>query len=168
MQRFEIGRIVKSRGLTGEIKVLLTTDFPERLKHRKRLFIGNNEAEIVEFKVKSISLAGKFAFYRFAEVSSTEDAEKLIGKNLYISELELPKLKGDIAYLHELIGLKVLSEQHDEIGILNDVFKMPASDVYEVKLKSGKKILIPAVEEFIEEVHLTKGFVKIKRHEEFL
>jgi 16S rRNA processing protein RimM len=165
---FEVGRVVKSRGLTGEVKVLLTTDFPERLNARKVLFVGKNEQEAAEIRVKSVTIAGKFAFYRFSEILRQEDAEKMIGKTLFVSVQELPKLKGDAAYVHELVGLKVLAENDIEIGVLNDVLKLPSTDAYEIKLANGKKILIPAIEEFIEEVHLTNGFVKIRRYEEFL
>ncbi|MCS6988822.1 MAG: ribosome maturation factor RimM [Chloroherpetonaceae bacterium] len=165
----EVGRIVKTRGLKGEVKATLSTDFPERLKKRKKLWIGKTPDDIVQIEVKSVVVAPTFALYRFVGVETPEQAEKLVGKRLFVSENDLPKLSGDVAYIHELIGLMVLADEKP-IGKLVDVFKAPANDVYVIALdgENEKRILMPAVAEFIEEVNLTNGFVKVKRYEEFL
>lgn len=167
MRRFEIGRIVKIKGLKGEVKVALETDFPERLKTRKILWIGVSPDTAVEIKVKSVSIVHGAATYRFIGIDSPEQAKVLVGKSLFVAESDLPKLKGDRAYIHELIGLRVASGE-TEIGKLTDVIKAPSTDVYEISLADGKKILMPAISEFIEEVNLTNGCVKVKRYEEFL
>jgi len=167
MRRFEIGRIVKVKGLKGEVKVALETDFPERLKARKILWIGKTPDMASEIKVKSVSVSPDGATYRFIGIDSPEQAKTLVGKSLFVTESDLPKLKGDVAYIHELIGLRVDSGE-TEIGTLTNVIKVPSNDVYEVLLGNGKKILMPAISEFIEEVNLTNGYVKVKRYEEFI
>ncbi len=167
MRCFEIGRIIKVKGVKGEVKVRLETDFPERLKTRKTLWIGNAPDTAIEIKVKSVSVAPNEATYRFIGIDTPEQAKALVGKRLFVAESDLPKLNGDVAYIHELIGLEVLNgETH--IGRLTDVMKIPSNDVYEVLLTNGKKILMPAISEFIEEVNITGGYVKVKRYEEFL
>lgn len=167
MRRFEIGRIVKIKGLKGEVKVALETDFPERLKARKTLWIGNAPDTAIEIKVKSVSITPDAATYRFVGIDMPEQAKTLVGKRLFVAESDLPKLKGDMAYIHELIGLRVHSGE-TEIGKITNVIKVPSNDVYEISLANGKKILMPAISEFIEEVNLTNGCVKVKRYEEFL
>ncbi|MFN3561025.1 MAG: ribosome maturation factor RimM [Chloroherpetonaceae bacterium] len=167
MRRFEIGRIVKIKGLKGEVKVSLETDFPERLKTRKTLWIGNAPDTAVEIKVKSVSVVPNSATYRFVGIDTPEQAQALVGKRLFVAESDLPTLKGDVAYIHELIGLRVMSNE-SEIGKLTSVAKLPSNDVYEILLTNGKKIFMPAIAEFIEEVNLTNGYVKVKRYEEFL
>jgi 16S rRNA processing protein RimM len=166
-RRFEIGRIVKVKGLKGEVKVALETDFPERLKTRKTLWIGLAPDVATEIKVKSVSVVPDSATYRFVGIDTPEQAKPLVGKSLFVLESDLPKLKGDKAYIHELIGLRVASGEI-EIGKLTNVIKVPSNDVYEISLGDGKKILMPAISEFIEEVNLTHGYVKVKRYEEFL
>jgi 16S rRNA processing protein RimM len=167
MRRIEIGRIVKVKGLKGEVKVALETDFPERLKKRKTLWIGNAPDTAVEIKVKFVSVTPDSATYGFIGIDTPEQAKTLAGKSLFVAESDLPKLKGDVAYIYELIGLPVVSGE-TQIGKLTDVIKVPSNDVYEISLDDGKKILMPAISEFIEEVNLTKGCVKVKRYEEFL
>lgn len=165
----EIGRIVKVRGLKGEVKATLSTDFPERLKTRKTLWIGNAPDDVAPIQVRSVSVAPTFALYRFVGIDAPEKAEPLVGKILFVRESDLPKLAGDVAYIHELIGLNVLADGKP-IGALVDVIKAPANDVYVIRLEAenGREILMPAIAEFIEEVNLTNGFVKVKRYEEFL
>jgi len=167
IQRLQIGQIVKVKGLKGEVKVALETDFPERLKQRKKLWIGNTPDTATPIEVRSVSIAPTVATYGFVGIETPEQAQKLVGKRLFIETTDLPKLKGDVAYIHELIGLTVLNGK-SSIGTLTDVIKIPSNDVYEVSLNSGKKILMPAISEFIEEVNLTEGYIKVKRHEEFL
>ncbi len=167
MQRLQIGRIVKVKGLKGEVKVMLETDFPERLKKRKSLWIGNTPDTATQINVRSVSVTPTVATYGFVGIETPEQAKLLVGKSLFVDTSDLPRLNGEVAYIHELIGLKVLDgETH--IGTLTDVMKIPSNDVYEVSLNDGKKILVPAISEFIEEVSLTDGYVKVKRYEEFL
>ncbi len=167
MHRLQIGQIVKVKGLKGEVKVKLETDFPERLKERKRLWIGDRPETATQINVRSVALSPNFATYGFVGIETPEQAQKLVGKSLFVETSNLPKLNGDRAYIHELIGLKVLNNQ-TRIGTLIDVIKIPANDVYEVSLNDGKKILIPAISDFVEEVNLTEGYIKVKRYEEFL
>ncbi len=167
MRRIEIGRIVKTKGIKGDVKVILDTDFPERLKTRKTLWIGDSPESTTKIEVKSVSVAPKSATYRFVGIETPEQAKSLVGKRLFVAETDLPKLKGDMAYIHELIGLRVASGE-TEIGKITDVMKIPSNDVYEIALTNGKKILMPAIPEFIEEVNLTNSIVKVKRYEEFL
>ncbi|NTV45925.1 MAG: 16S rRNA processing protein RimM [Chlorobiales bacterium] len=167
MERFVVGRIVKPRGLKGEVKVLIVTDFPESFKQRKSYFVGKNEKSAKLMRVVSASLSGGFAFLRFAEINTPEDADALKGSWLYIEESQLMPLEEGKAYQHQLIGLDVFDDQGVCRGKLSAVLHMPASDVYEVD-SDGKKILIPAVSEFVEDVDFVQRKVLIRRFDEFL
>ncbi|NTV45847.1 MAG: 16S rRNA processing protein RimM [Chlorobiales bacterium] len=167
MERFVVGKIVKQRGLKGEVKVMIMTDFPESFKQRKAYFVGKNEESAKLMRVVSASLAGNVAYLRFAEITTPEEAEALKSSWIYIEESELMPLEEGKAYQHQLIGLDVFDDQGVCRGKLSGVFHMPASDVYEVE-SNGQKVLIPAIEEFLEDVDLVQKKISIRRFDEFL
>jgi 16S rRNA processing protein RimM len=167
-QLFLVGAIQKPRGLKGEVRVALSTDFPEQFKKRKRFFIGRTEKDVREILVKHITIESKqTAFVQFIGVTTIDDAEKLKLNYLFIPESELTALSGDTAYIHDLIGLEARDE-NGKVGTLSDVLQLPSTDVYELTLTDGKKVHLPAILEFIDEVNVTNGFVKVKRLGEFL
>ena len=69
-------------------------------------------------------------------------------------------LPDDVYYVQDLIGLKVLAED-EEIGLLDDVLKTGANDVYSVKTNDGKTAYIPAVKDFIKEINFDEKIIKI-------
>lgn len=161
------GRILKPKGLKGEVKVLPVTDFPESFLDRKVFYVGKTGEEAMCCRVLHAVLRKGFAYLLFSGIDSREKAETIAGHKVYVSADALIPLSPDRAYLHELRGLKVLSESHEEVGILNDVLKMPAHEVYEVQY-GIRRVLVPAIEEFVEEIDVEKGYMVLKRFDEFL
>lgn len=161
------GCILKPKGLKGELKVLPETDFPESFLQRKLLFVGATERSAVERRVAGATLQNGFVLLRFYGIDSREDAESIVGERIYITEDDLIPLPPDTAYIHDLVGLRVLDEDCREIGVIRDVLKLPAHEVYEIAA-GDKIVLVPAIEEFVVETDLEKGEMTIRRFDEFL
>ena len=96
-----------------------------------------------------------------------EKAEALAEWKLFIEENELLPQPDNRAYLHEIIGMRVLDRTLSEVGTVTNVLAMPAHDVYEVQA-GERKILLPAIDEFVEEFNLREQYMVIPRFEEFL
>ena len=62
-------------------------------------------------------------------------------------------------FIADLIGCRVLDENGTQIGKIKDVLTMPSSDVYVIE--GTKKCMIPAVKEFIREINVAEGFVRV-------
>ena len=110
-------------------------------------------------------VSGSLLIYRLC--FTVEEAETLIGCSLFIEETDLLPQPESRAYLHEIIGMQVLDRQRNVVGVVTNVLAMPAHEVYEV-LIGDKKILLPAIEEFVEEFNLAEQFIVIPRFDEFL
>lgn len=164
---FLAGRILKPRGLKGDLKVLPETDFPERFLERKRLYVGRSPEHAVEYNVVHASLQKGFVYIRLQGALDRDTAESLAGSNLYVQESELAELPSDMAWIHELVGLKACDTDGKEVGIVRDVLDMPAHQVYEIEMSDGKRVLVPALEEFVEETDVTGGRIVLKRFDEF-
>lgn len=167
MELFLTGIILKPKGLKGELKVQPMTDFPDNFLKRRHYHVGKSREEAVVRKVLSAKLNQGFAWIMLEGVTSREDAEAFAGSSLYVTEDALEPMQGNRAYIHELKGLEVFDERDGRVGVIADVLQMPAHDVYEIDTDAGK-VLVPAVDEFIEEVDLEKGIVMVRRFSEFL
>lgn len=168
MQRYKTGTILRPKGLKGEVKVLPVTDFPERFLSRKTYYVGRTDNDALMRTVVRASLSKGFAWLVFEGAESREAAEALRGMHLYIEEPELERMPEGRAYLHELIGLDLVDAIGSKRGVVSDVQQMPAHEVYEVTMIDGRVILLPAIEEFIEEIDTGKGRMVVPRFEEFL
>lgn len=94
VDRFRVGIITGTHGLGGEVKVLPTTDDPQRFKDLKSVYLtgGRDEKKLT---VSSVKFAGRFVIVGFAEYGSIEDVEKLRGTNIEIDRKDAVKLKRD-------------------------------------------------------------------------
>jgi len=167
MELYLTGIILKPKGLKGEVKVEPVTDFPESFLSRKEYFAGVSVDSVERLKVQKAVLAGGFAWLFFEGVDSMEKAERLSGWKLFIEESQLLPQPPERAYLHEIIGMKVLDRTRREVGVITNVLDMPAHEVYEV-LVGKKKILLPAIEQFVEEFNLSEQYIVVPRFDEFL
>ncbi|MBN1929710.1 MAG: 16S rRNA processing protein RimM [Chlorobiaceae bacterium] len=167
MELFLTGIVLKPKGLKGELKVQPVTDFPESFLTRREYYIGKSPEESVVRKVLSAKLRQGFAWLVLEGIESREAAEAVAGSRLYVTDDALEAMPDDRAYLHELIGLEAVDEVQGRVGVISDVLQMPAQDVYEIDT-GARKVLVPAVEEFITEIDLDKGIVTLRRFSEFL
>ena len=167
MELYLTGIILKPKGLQGEVKVEPITDFPESFLSRKQYYAGKSVEAVERLTVQKAALAGGFAWLFFEGIDSMEKAEAVAGWKLFVPKEQLWPQPANRAYLHEIIGMKVLDRNRSEVGVVTNVIAMPAHDVYEVQA-GEKKILLPAIDEFVEEFNLREQYIVIPRFEEFL
>lgn len=163
-----IGTVLKPKGLKGEVKVMPVTDYPETFLSRKEVLAGPSPRSAVRLLVKRAALSGGFAWMFFEGIDSREKAEAIAGHHLYIREKDAVAPAENRAWLHELVGMRVLDAKRSERGVVTDVLRMPAHEVYEVRLPDGKQLLLPAIDEFVEELDVEGGFMVVPRFDEFI
>ena len=137
----EAGRFNNTHGVKGELKAEIWLDSPEMLKKFKRVFVGGTE-----HKLLSVRAQGRFAIILLDACADIGSAMPFKGKQFSVlrSDIKLPK--GGF-FLQDIVGSRVIDENGDEVGILEEIFETPANNVYVVKGQSEH--LIPAVPEFI-------------------
>ena len=167
MDLYLTGRILKPKGLKGELKVQLISDFPESFVKRREYHVGKTADEAVLMHVQSAKIRQGFAYMMLEGISSREEAEAVAGHQVFVTADALAPIQGDRAYIHELLGLKVYGKDGEQIGVVSDLLHMPAHDVYEIDT-GERKVLVPAVDEFVEEIDIRKGRMVLCRFSEFL
>ena len=99
---------------------------------------------------------------KFKGINSINDIEKYKGKPLFVTRENAVKLEADEYFIADLIGLKVLLEDEQMFGVLEDVITTGANDVYVVKSKEHGQVMLPAIKECVLEVKPEEGFIKIR------
>lgn len=160
-QYITVGEIVNTQGIRGEVRVIPSTDFPERFKNTKKILVLL-KGQRREYAVEKVWEHKKFIIFKFAEVPDMTTAEKLKGGLLQVTREELTPLPKDNYYIFELVGLKVIDEQDQELGEVTQVLRTGANDVYVVKRKEGKDILIPALKSVVKEIDVPRGIMKVE------
>ncbi|RYD02747.1 hypothetical protein N752_23490 [Desulforamulus aquiferis] len=151
-----VGEIVNTQGIKGEVRILPTTDFPERFKRGKKYLVllrGSHR----EYTIEKSWEHKQFIVIKFAEIENMNEAEKLKGGLLQVSPSELTPLPKGSHYIFQLVGLRVLDLQGQELGELAQVIKTGANDVYVVKRNAGKDVLIPALKSVVKEINIPEG-----------
>jgi 16S rRNA processing protein RimM len=148
-----VGKVLKPRGLSGELKVSIITSFPEHFKELQTLFIQNKQ-QWLPYQVEQVRFSDKFVYLRFAGIQTVEQAALLRNKELYIEAEQLQKLEEGEYYIHDLIGLSVFDEQNRLLGAITNVEDFGGNDVYELELTNGERHLIPAIRDVVKKIDI--------------
>lgn len=154
-----IGRLGKPHGLDGAIVFYVITDFPERIKQGRKVFIGEGK---IDAHIKSVKEHSRGLILQFEEFSTIAEIERFKTHYVYVTATELPKLPEGEYYHHQLIGLVVLDPEGNKIGVLDEILETGANDVYLIKDDQNKEILIPALLERIIKIDIENGSMVIK------
>lgn len=149
-----VGKILKPKGLKGEVKVEIITSFPEHFTSLEQLYIMVNN-EYKAYAVTKARVSGKFVFIKFTDIDLIEQAELLRNKELYIPESELMELSEGEFYIHQLIGVEVFDLAGTLLGEIVEVENYSASDIYVLKMADGSTKLIPAIKSVVKEVDIS-------------
>lgn len=140
------GRVIKPHGIRGEVVVEVLTERLERFDPGGALFGDGRPMAIVSSRPHQ----GRMLL-KFEGVADRSDAERLRGMLL---EVDPVSWEDSEAYLvSELVGMRVLSEDGRDLGVVQAVVELPAAaeyDLLEVSTQDGTTWLLPATEEYVE------------------
>ena len=154
----EVGQIVGTHGIAGEMRVQPWCDSPDFLTKFKTLYTDKNGENAV--KVKSSRVHKNIVLIKLPGITTIEQAERMRGKVLYISRKDADIADGEW-FIQELIGCTVFdADTGKDYGILSDVSKTGANDVWHIK-KDGKEYLLPAINDIIANVDVANEKVEI-------
>ncbi len=115
----------------------------------------------MNLEIQGVKFFKNMVILKFKEFDSINEIEKYKGKDLLIKRDQAVALGPDENFIFELIGLRVVLEDGTEFGTLTDVIKTGANDVYEVKTKEGKEVLLTAIKQCVLGVDLEEGTVTV-------
>lgn len=156
VSRFRVGVIAGTHGLRGEVKVFPTTDEPARFLDLEKVILDTGREERT-LTIRSVKFFKKFVILGFKGMDRIEDVEKLKGAELLINREDAIPLEEGEYFIPDLLGLRVVTDDGRELGVIKDVIETGANNVYDVQNEDGARILIPAIPQCILDVRLEEG-----------
>ena len=153
---FEIGQVVNTVGLKGEIKINPFTDNLEQFDKGKKIILEKNKNQ-TEFEIEQVRFHKLQVILKLKGIDIIEKAEKLRNSYVIVKRKDKEELPEDTYYIVDLIGLNVYLEDNTLLGEITDVFPTGSNDVYVVKTEEGKQILLPAIKDVVKEVNLSEN-----------
>ena len=149
----QVGVITQTHGIRGEVKVFPTTDDAARFKKLKKVTLDNGK-ERRELEIASVKFFKNLVILKFKGIDNINDVEKYKKAPLYVTREDAVPLGENEYFIADLIGLKVISDEGEALGILDDVLQTGANDVYVVKCDNGEEILVPAIKDCVKNVDI--------------
>ena len=148
MNLIKVGKITTTHGIKGEVKIMgdnpcFRKDFP----HALYLEVS----PMIEVHIKQVKNQNGKLIVAFKEFNDINQVEKYKGINILADKDTLDALDDNEYYIHYLIGLEVFNQNDQFRGVVKDVREYPQGFYLDLDYE-GKTVLVPFIDEFIEDV----------------
>ncbi len=152
-KRLEVGQIVNTFGIKGEVKVTPFTDDINRFDDLKKVYVKTRKDDKL-YKVEGVRYHKNMVLLKLEGIENPEQAELLKNAFLEIDREDAVPLKEGQYFIADLIGLEVYTDEGNLLGKVDDIYNTGANDIYVVKDELGKQVLLPGIKEVIKQVDL--------------
>ncbi len=155
----EAGQIVGTHGVRGEMRVQPWCDSPGVLASLSTLYLDDTGARSVKIQAR---VHKNLALVKMDGVETVTAAEAMRGRILYLNRNDV-QLEPGRHFIRDLIGLRIVDADTGETyGELTDVSATGANDVYHMKDRAGREILIPAIPQVIIQIDVDGGVIRLR------
>lgn len=161
---YNVGKIVNTHGIRGELKILSQTDFPElRFENGSELVIVEpTGSQSVQVQVETAREHKGMYIVRFKGWNDINQVEKYKGWLLKVEESNLAELDEEEYYYHEIVGCMVVTNEGEELGVVGEILTPGANHVWVVNRPKGKPILLPVIDPVVKEVDVTNKRITVE------
>ncbi|MBC1893054.1 ribosome maturation factor RimM [Listeria booriae] len=155
-QMFNVGKIVNTHGLMGEVRVMSQTDFAdERFVPGNELFLfAKNSKKPEKLVIKTHRKHKNFDLLTFEGIVGINNVERMKEGMLKVPESQLGDLEENEFYFHEIIGCEVYTEEGELLGTISEILTPGANDVWVVQQKGEKDKLVPYIADVVTSVNI--------------
>jgi len=153
-----VGFLRRPHGVHGEIIMDVHTEFPDRLRAGTKVYLGEDHKPI---KFASTRPHAKGMLVSFHGLTNPEEVGKLRNTYVYVTAADRPPLPDGKIYQHQILGLRVVTDEERELGKLVEIISTGANDVYVVEGEGGKEILLPAIPDVLLSTDLKSGVIRV-------
>lgn len=155
-----VGVIATTHGIKGEVKVFVTTDDVKRFSELDAVMLDTGK-ELIRLDIEGVKYLKQYAILKFKGIDNITDIEKYRGKDLLVTREQAVKLEEDEYFIYDLLGSEVYADTGEKLGELSQILTGPANDVYIVKTKEEKEILLPSIKECILDVDAVNKRIRV-------
>ncbi len=154
-----VGRLRRPHGVSGEILMDVITDFPERMRSGMTVYVGEN---LLPLQIRKCRPHDKNLLLAFKEILDRDAVGALRNKLLYVRADDIPALPEGDYYHHQILGLRVYSEDGEFLGTVVDILETGANDVCIVRPSEGSDFLMPVIDSIVLKIDLDQGEMRVR------
>lgn len=156
--------VTHAHGIKGEAEVrLLNSDVEQSIldnEMRVWLFPGSTKSKIrpdgEEWIIEKLRFGNK-VIAQFKGIKDRTHLDTLMPFDIYLDRESFPETDGDEIYLVDLIGMKVVNPEGEEIGMLESFSENGAQYLFNIRMGGrGELVTLPYVDAFFSEIDMEK------------
>jgi len=157
-----IARIVKARGIRGEVNCVIQTDFPERFSSLESVTVWLPNDARLKLKIEDAWFHNDRVILKFEGYDTMTAAQELTGGRLVIADSDLELLDDGQFFEHQVIGSDVITSTGRSIGRVKRVMRTGGTDVLVLQAEGGVERMIPFADEICTEVDVSAKRITIE------
>jgi 16S rRNA processing protein RimM len=162
-----IAKLIKTRGLRGEIVADVLTDFPERFDNLEKVFAVKPNGETLELEIEKFWFQKNRIIFKFVGLDTIEAAETLRDCEIGVAEDEAVELETDEFFDWQLQDCAVETIEGVKLGKVKEVLRTGGTEILVVAGET-KEYLIPFAEKICPEVDVENKLIKVDAPEGLL
>ena len=159
-ERLEVGQIVNTFGIKGWLKIYPYVDDITRFDDLKKVY-SKSKNQQMQLEIEEVKYQKNMVLIKFKGIETIEQAQKLKNSYLEIDRSDAIPLEEGQYFIADLLGLDVIQDNGEKLGILDDIFNNGSTDIYVVKNELGKQFLLPYIDEVVKNIDLEKGKITV-------
>lgn len=144
---YELGKVLRTHGLKGEISVILDVDEPSNYLQLSIIFIEIG-TQLVPFTIKKIRNNLPYLTLQLEDITTIDQAREFVGCQLFLPSSILPELPEGEYYLHELIGCEIIDQEQGKLGHVKEIYDLPGQDLFAFNYQD-QEVLVPIKDDII-------------------
>jgi len=154
-----VGYLRRAHGVRGEMVMEVHTDFPERLKPKTKVFVGEDYQPMTIAAVRNHQ---EGLLLKLDGLDTPEEATRYRNQLVYVTVADRPPLPKGQFYVHELIGFDVVEDEKNIIGTLSEIMQTGANDVYVVKRPDASEVLLPVIPSVVLDIDADRRQIHVR------
>lgn len=159
-EMLKVGVIASTHGVRGEVKVFPTTDDPARFKGLKEVMLDAGK-ETIPLEIENVKFFKQFVILKFKGIDNINDIERYRKCPLMVTRENAVALGEGEYFVADMIGMEAVTEDGERFGMLKDVLRTGANDVYVIESAKHGEVLIPAIKECVLSVDIEERRMRI-------
>lgn len=157
-----IGKITRTHGIKGELRLLPYYSDIDFISKVPTLYFSKENQADTEHRLTSYRPHSKYILIKIDDFNNINDVLQFTNSEVSINMAYFPQLTEDEHFTGDLLGLKAYNEDHEYIGILEEILSAKSHDIYRIIKDNNEELLIPAVKEYVLNIDLKNKEIKIK------
>ena len=160
---FRIGVITSAHGIRGGVKVFPVTEDPERFRKLDKVLYSLPGQDGIQgsFEVKRVAFQKQMVLLEFEGITDRNTAETLKGRQLWVSREEALPLGEREYYLADVMGMRVVTDDGEELGTVTDILETGSNEVFQVEKEQGKSLLIPSIPDCVVDMDFEQNLLTV-------